>query len=348
MKKYLIIGAVLVTLAILFFHRHGDEENAPSGLSAPATTPAVADSKGVPQPSAESSVLRADQVKAAEQKMDDDQKQRLLGPEGIRAFNERENVPLAFYGLVVDQDSNALENVQVELGVTEQYVRPFLTGVTGQTTRLQRQTGADGRFEVSGLKGHSVTVNSLSKEGYEPEFMRRDYGTYLAQGTAPDNPAVFKMWSTNLHEQLIAGDKSFVLIPDGRRYAIDLIKGTIAEGDQGDLVAWIKRPEPVTWGQRYDWSCEVMTPDGGLLESQTPAMFSAPEAGYTNLFAYHEQATVNGWGGATGDRRFYVRLRNGQMYGRMVACLYADYHGTKPAMIQLQYAINPSGSRLLR
>jgi len=70
------------------------------------------------------------------------------------------------------------------------------------------------------------------------------------------------------------------------------------------------------------------------------------EAGYTNVFACQEQANPLRWSGATGDKRFYVKLRNGQMYGRIVINLYADFHG-KP-MIRISYAVNPSGSRILR
>jgi len=77
-------------------------------------------------------------------------------------------------------------------------------------------------------------------------------------------------------------------------------------------------------------------------------MFTAPEAGYTNAFTHQEEANSSSWGFLTGDKRLYIRLRNGQMYGRIIANLYADYGGKQPAMIRISYAINPSGSRLLR
>jgi len=122
------------------------------------------------------------------------------------------------------------------------------------------------------------------------------------------------MWSTNLHEPLITGKKKFDIVPDGRRYAIDLVSGTIAEGDEGDLVTWIKRPESVRLGERYDWSCEMVAPRGGLLEEKDFAMFTAPEGGYTNVFAHNQEATgTNGWGFGTGDKRFYIKVRNGQI-----------------------------------
>src|SRR5207248_2649725 len=94
-----------------------------------------------------------------------------------------------------------------------------------KTTHLQPKTEADGRFEVSGLSGHYLTVRGFTKDGYEPESLRPHYGEYGSQGGSVDEPIVFTMWNTNLHEPLITGDKSFVVIPDGRHYAIDLTRG---------------------------------------------------------------------------------------------------------------------------
>ena len=114
------------------------------------------------------------------------------------------------------------------------------------------------------------------------------------------------------------------------------------------MVVWIARPAGVSWGQRYDWSCEVTMPGGGLLESQSQAMFTAPETGYTNSVGLYEKAGSHSWSGGFDGKRFFIRLGRGQMFGRMSLDLYADYHGKQPALVRLSYTINPSGSRLLR
>lgn len=75
-------------------------------------------------------------------------------------------------------------------------------------------------------------------------------------------------------------------------------------------------------------------------------MFTASEAGYTNAFA-HEAGTIER-GHVTGDKRFYIRLRKGQIYGRITIELFAYYNAQTPGLIRLVYAVNPSGSRLLR
>jgi hypothetical protein len=266
----------------------------------------------------------------------------------VRSFNETANTPVAFYGQVLDQDTNPLQNVHVGVMVSEEYMLPTIQ-TTGSTTYVERRTGADGRFGVTGLKGHRISITELAKDGYEPELGVSDmYGTYGAQSGSISDPVVFRMWATNIHEPLIVGEKSFVIIPDGRHYGIDLVKGTIAEGDEGDLVAWVKRPEDVAQGLRYDWSCEVKVPDGGLSESQSQAMFTAPEVGYTNAFTHQEKTDANGWSLGSQEKRFYALLRNGQMYGRVVIGLYPGSHLAKSGVIRLSYAVNPSGSRLLR
>src|SRR5437899_6821689 len=118
-----------------------------------------------------------------------------------RLYSQDHNVPVAFYGLVVDQDTNPLPNVIVDLAVIEEYVDPPpATDLRRKMTRLQKLTGTDGRFEVTGLKGASVEVHSLTKDGYEQEYPNTTYGGYGAQTTTFINPAVLRMWSTNLHE----------------------------------------------------------------------------------------------------------------------------------------------------
>ncbi|MGH7975866.1 MAG: hypothetical protein ACREC8_04300 [Limisphaerales bacterium] len=155
------------------------------------------------------------------------------------------------------------------------------------------------------------------------------------------------MWSTNIHEQLITGSKKFPVNPDGRPYFINLAAGTISESGSGDLKVWIKRPEQITYGQRYDWSCEVDTINGGLQPALDYAMYLAPTDGYNSSFQF-TQTIGSGWGDSTGERRFYIMLNNGKEYGHITIDLYAYYNSQVPAMIHIQYALNPSGSHILR
>ncbi|MFZ1073506.1 MAG: hypothetical protein WAO21_08745 [Verrucomicrobiia bacterium] len=273
---------------------------------------------------------------------------------------EGQNAPVRFYGMVIDQDSNALAGVSVSLAVRHNvYATPNSLDAVKYAAlshdelqkvlspSIQVTTDGAGRFQWddAGVTGDVLSIASVAKDGYELEpNASRSYG--VASGSF-DQPVIFKMWSTNVHEQLITGEKKFPIVPDGRPYVIDLAKGTIAESGVGDLKVWVKRPDPIT--KRYDWSSEVDVINGGLLAETDggSSMYSAPADGYTPSFQF-EQKVGSGWGDTTGPLRFYVQLNHGQEYGRIVIELEAYYNDQIPGIVRLSYAINPSGSRILR
>ena len=259
----------------------------------------------------------------------------------VRAEIEAQNVPFDFYGRVIDQDTNALSGVSLDI-----WARHWDVNSTAPI-HLTRKTDKDGRFDIHGITGDGFDIKSVGKDGYETEPYAQ-LGFSAADGSL-ESPVIFRMWSTNIHEQLITGGKKFPITPDGRVYVIDLAKGTIAESGDGNLRVWVKRPDQITSGKRYDWSCEADVINGGLLAETdaTSSMYLAPADGYTSSFNF-EQKVGSGWGDSTGEKRFYVRLNNGQAYGRITIELRAYYNDKFPGMIRLSYAINPSGSRILR
>jgi len=76
-------------------------------------------------------------------------------------------------------------------------------------------------------------------------------------------------------------------------------------------------------------------------------MYLAPTDGYASAFQLQQQIK-GGQYGETGDRLFYLKLKDGAEYGQMSIDLYAPYNDQIPGLIRLSYAINPSGSRILR
>jgi hypothetical protein len=258
----------------------------------------------------------------------------------MRAVIEAKNVPLEFYGKVIDQDSNALPGVNIKVWVRHWNVKSW-AGV-----RLATTTDNNGRFMIGGATGDAFDIESFGKVGYELEPGQRGFG---AVGGSLETPVVFKMWSTNIHEQLITGEKSFHIQPDGRPYFINLTEDTISESGGGDLKVWIQYTNQVVRGQVYDWSCEIDAMNGGLLEEDNlnSAMYVAPTGNYTPTFQLKQQIKGSQYG-SIGDKRFYIFLKNGREYGRMQIDLIAPYNDQIPGMVRLSYAINPSGSRILK
>ncbi len=218
--------------------------------------------------------------------------------------------------------------------------------MTNSLTHLESESGIDGRFEFNGVKGRNVAIEVIQKDGYEFESgLPKTFGALSGSSV---EPVVFKMWSTNIHEQLITGNKNFEIVPDGRAYFINLTDDTISESSTGDLKVWIQYTNQPIRGQLYDWSAGIEVVSGGLSEEPLgTVMFEAPTSGYTNSFEFQGQIK-GGQRGDIGERQFYVQLKNGQEYGQMSIGLYAPFNDQTPGLIRLSYAVNPSGSRILR
>jgi hypothetical protein len=274
--------------------------------------------------------------------------------EKLNALVENKNTLINFWGVVVDQDGIPLEGVEVAGDTRTWYVTKTLN-FDARFPKFNTVSDSNGKFEIHEASGDVLTIKSLEKENYEPEpHALRGFGFHTSErfSSDPNSPVIFKMWKTNIHEQLIVGKKRFHIVPDGRPYFIDLSKGTITESGDGDLKVWIKYPAEVIRGQLYDWSSEIDVVNGGLLQETDDysSMYSAPAEGYTPTFQYPQipQQIKGGQRGSTGTKRFYIMLNNGQEYGRITIELIAPYNDQIPGLIDIQYAINPSGSRILR
>jgi hypothetical protein len=339
-KAFLIFGVVAVIGGFLLFLNHG-KQNPITASDVPAAdthaplSNAASSSNGSGQSeSGKTAAAQANyQVGAA-------QSNSSVPDQRIKNEIEAQNVPLDFYGRVIDQDSNSLPGVTIDVRI-----RHWTTESFGSIPE-ERITDPDGRFDIHDATGDGFGIEGFAKPGYQLEpNTKRNYGPV---GGSYTSPVIFKMWNTNSHEHLITGEKSFQIVPDGRAYFVDLTKGTIAETGSSDLKLWVKRPEQISYGQRYNWSCEADVLNGGLLAESDmgSSMYLAPIDGYTPSFQF-EQTIGSGWSDTTGQRRFYIEFANGQEYGRLTIELMSYYNDQISGMIRLSYAINPSGSRVL-
>jgi hypothetical protein len=255
---------------------------------------------------------------------------------------ESKNRPIEFYGKVINQDSNSLSGVKIKLVVRH-------WGITASdlstSIHLERATDSNGRFDIRDVTGDGFDIDSIGKDGYKLEPGQRSFG---AVGGNAESPIIFKMWSTNIHEQLITGGKPFQIQSDGRPYFINFENDTINESGEGDLRVWIQYTNHVIRGQPYDWSCEIDAINGGLLEEPLgSAMYVAPTEGYVPTFQLQQQIK-GGQYGSIGTRRFYIMLKSGKEYGQITIEMIAPYNDKIPSLIRLSYAINPSGSHILK
>ena len=212
-------------------------------------------------------------------------------PNGFQRYVNEHNKAVVFYGQTVDQDGKPLPGVDIKAVVRHWTMPvPFLAGT--DDIPMGRVTGPDGHFELNGATGDCLYMETIHKDGYEREPGEHTFGSV---GGSSGQPVVFKMWSTNVHEKLISGEKKFPIEPDGRPYMIDLAKGTIAESGAGDLKVWIKYTTNVVRGQIYDWSCAIDVISGGLLEefNLNSAMYVAQQMDTRPVFISRNKLKVD-------------------------------------------------------
>lgn len=273
-----------------------------------------------------------------------------------RAAALERNVPIDFFGRVIDQNGNPLAGVNISANT-----RTIIIGVDDKPytafPKTNLVTGASGEFEISGMAGDVLTIESLDKEGYEkdPSTLRGfSYDPSQHFTSSFDNPIIFKLWQNGLKQPLVTGDQVFKFIPDGRLYSIDLLTGTLAEAKdaEGDLQFSLKRPNDAKRRQPYDWSFKVRSKNGSILQESSAEYFDmtvAPAEGYTNIYESNHMASENGWVDGEGHERFFVKMRGGQIYGRILISVNSFYDvNTGQGRLELQYVINPSGSQILR
>lgn len=255
------------------------------------------------------------------------------------------NVPILFYGKVLDQDEEPVTeaNIHIEWNKLKS---------SNEIERAIVETKSDerGLFSLEGQRGGRLFVTP-SKEGYYNVPTNLSFFEYADPGNdsfyTPDvkNPVVFHLRKKGHGVALVTSANGMrtnvkLSIPmDGTPISVDLMNQKAAPA--GPLqVSQVKpinlRPEEAT-----EWSFRMAIPDGGFVEHHDEFPFEAPEAGYqpTVEFAFNRnQAT---WTDGI-KKDYYFRFGNPPVYGR----LHLETSITE-AGARLTYAINPDGTRNL-
>ncbi len=262
----------------------------------------------------------------------------------VADYVEEQNQPIQFYGKVVDQAGEPVPGAKILVKVRQWFAVPAALTGRGQSIPVQTETDANGQFEIQGVKGDGFHFEYFSKENY-----RLSPKTYMHSGPVngtPADPVVYKMWKMGEQQTLISGQKVFGIIPDGRTYTLDLLEGKKLEGiAEGDLRVTIKRPEGVQRKQKYEWSFLIEGIKGGVIETKDEFMYIAPDSGYQTQFELNLIPADPAWTSLV-KRRFFLRSRDGQVYGSIEVEVNAIYNDK--SAIEVNYSLNPSGLKNLQ
>src|SRR5580704_15398971 len=106
------------------------------------------------------------------------------------------NVPITFYGKVIDQSNQPVVGAKVDGYVVTGYLKtPREIGQKVDFVSLV--SDSEGKFALENTNGMSIQISSVDKEGYKlsPKQVKTTY-LYNPSEFHPDinNPVIFKMW----------------------------------------------------------------------------------------------------------------------------------------------------------
>lgn len=200
-----------------------------------------------------------------------------------------------FYGRVMDQNDEAV------VGATVRYTVSGGTYNTGSGPGVA-VTDSAGFFDVEDLKGASLVVKSIEKEGYQVDLypQERTFHAYarfegepVAGATSRADPFVFKAWKFADDGSTRRGGRSnsgwLNMVPDGRAYRVALVAGrrngvrNVRDANaRADLELRLSRSGERLNPETHAWRLELRALSGGIQPVIQIYSYEAPESGYQN------------------------------------------------------------------
>lgn len=327
MKKItIILTIVIVFLAIWFFLSGGEESTRKQG-------------RMETRESGGGASLREQERFEENRRSQIEQREK-----GIKQGLEAANVPINFWGKVVDQNGKPLERVDITYRIQQPRAMWDSNSIVKHIL-----TDSNGDFFITGDKGSSFGIKTFEKEGYQKTKGQVVSFTYSdnSERYVPDinNPKVYTLIEKNKIQNLIKSSKQLRLNWDGIPVQYNLETGRF-EGS-GEIQITALRGEIKGQGReaRYDWSFKVEALNGGIIETTREAAYLAPQKGYKPIWEYAILSSDPKWVyRKKGDTFLFFKLANGN-YGRLEIDFSAEF-GRRVSGRVNSY-LNPSGGSIL-
>lgn len=268
--------------------------------------------------------------------------------EKMRQLAASQDVPIAFYGILWDQNGNAVPGATVEVQI-KHYDPVKLTDVK----TVQVVSTNDGHFAVLGEKGSTLSVRQISKYGYEylrdgtqqTSFNFWDWMPEKAFHSDPNQPVVFRVRKKEPPTLVIPGDFHPQLKYSGDVRAVDLVQrevwklGVDATREYPeltqDLLVTVQQDE-----SKSECTVTLSTTnamDGVLMSDDL--LYVAPVSGYQSKVEFSLPM-----GARNEAKRFYLKGRGGNLYARIDVNLIAY---PERLFFTMRTWANPRGERNL-
>ena len=267
------------------------------------------------------------------------------GKRMTEALSILNDVPIVFYGKLIDQFGNPLAGAEIT-GSTIIYNGQTSRALGKRLPSVMPMVCSDSML----AKGESLGVMprkqgyALATSGTEFKYSHLYQGYHVAD---PNNPVVIKMWKQQGAEPLLRISQRYKLHPTDEPLNFDLLTGKVVPLG-GDIEITVGRaPGIVSERTLQDWSVRVEAVDGGLMDSsgQEAVTYWAPESGYqqSDSFIFSTNAPHKWSGGFT--QGFFFTSRNGQIYGKLGLSFHINSEPDGFMNVVFGGVLNTNGSR---
>jgi hypothetical protein len=253
------------------------------------------------------------------------------------------NVPITFYGKVLDQESNAVPRAKVNIAVSIVDIASW----GGELKQAALETDQNGTFTVTGFIANSLNISSIKKDGYElSKKAVRSYRYAISDHfhPEPDHPVIFRMWKSAGKEQLVGSAWHGKIAGDGATNRFELNTGKAnPNGNLQIICARVPAKSALHGHGHFDYTVEIGVVGGAIQPTDDEFTYRAPENRYVPAFSIERKADNVQWQ-PNFNQEFYIKTADGR-YGR----LHVDWEAWRPPPNHLEWdcSINPSGSRNL-
>lgn len=275
---------------------------------------------------------------------------------GNKAFTEDQkeailaeiNVPIIFYGSVVDQDAVPLGGVDILYRITSEGILPAVGGKS-ERVRNHAVTNGNGRFSIDGVRGTTLNILKVEKDGYIPitsEGISFAYsGSASVHRPDPGHPVQFTIPKTGLGYEIVEWKTRLDFKWDGAGRRYDLTTGK--PSGTGGLEIIPRRKRFVEQQPRdFDWCFDINVRGGGIVQIDERVGPVAPKEGYEESLSlgvgYSDREKL------LAETSVHLCVKSAQgSYGLLKLVVYPDSRETDRFAGMLYGTWNPTGSPVL-
>lgn len=275
-------------------------------------------------------------------------KERLMSI--MRERMRTNNVPINFYGKVIDQNGAAVAGAQVNTSI--RLVKEPIPGMIGDSfDKSTLITASDGTFALVGKVGEFLSIKDVVKDGYVTSGKLRTSTFWYYESEErrfrpnPAVPVVFTIWKLAGAEPLKVVKSAFEFSANDGFHGLDILEGKKPKSSETtDLKVSMTAPVVVGLREKYNWSFVFKVENGGLIETTDDYMFLAPIDGYTPRIEVNFTSSDAGWQDYF-EKSFYLKSRGGSVYARVKVYVKRGNDGS--AIMEVESYANPNSSRNL-